>query len=196
MNRAQSLVAFFNIDHQSCCHRAGKPQARYASCDRRGYATDGYESEPIHHSVVVFENGRITQVGQKRKTEIPADAIVIDAGGRTIMPGLIDSHIHIEITGYGDYGRFYEFMNAGDRASEFMRIAAKQMMRAGVTSARDLGSPFEAFEVRERIRRGEIPEPRLTLSGPWITRIDYDGVINENEFVISSPRELRKAPGN
>ena len=158
-----------------------------------GMLLDGYEAEPIHHSVVVFEDGRITQVGQKHNTEIPANAVIIDAGGRTVLPGLIDAHVHIDLIGHGSYERYYEFMGGMERLDEFMPIAAKQMMRAGVTSAIDLGAPFQAFEFRERIRRGEIPGPRLTLSGPWITRLDYDTVPDEYEIIISSPREAAQA---
>jgi len=154
-----------------------------------GMLLDGYEAEPIHHSVVVFENGRITAVGQKHNTEIPDNAVIIDAGGRTVMPGLIDAHMHIDLTGHGSYERYYEFMQGMERIDEFFPIAAKQMMRAGVTSGLDLGAPFQAFEFRERIRSGEIPGPRLTLSGPWITRVDYETVPDEYEIVISSPRE-------
>lgn len=154
-----------------------------------GMLLDGYEAEPVHHSVVIFENGRITAVGQQHDTKIPANAAIIDAGGRTVMPGLIDAHIHIDLIGHGSYERYYEFMNGMERIGEFMPIAAKQMLRAGVTSALDLGAPFQAFEFRERVRLGEIPGPRLTLSGPWITRVDYDTIPDEYEIVIRSPRE-------
>jgi imidazolonepropionase-like amidohydrolase len=154
-----------------------------------GMLLDGYEAEPVHHSVVVFENGRITQVGQKHDTVIPDNAVIIDAGGKTVMPGLIDAHMHIDLMGHGSYERYYEFMNGMERIDEFMPIAAKQMMRAGVTSGLDLGAPFQILEFRERIRRGEIPGPRLTVSGPWITRLDYDTVPDEYEIIIHSPRE-------
>jgi imidazolonepropionase-like amidohydrolase len=154
-----------------------------------GMLLDGYEAEPIHHSVVVFENGRITAVGQKHDTKIPANAVIIDAGGKTVMPGLIDAHMHVDLIGHGSYERYYAFMKGMERIAEFMPIAAKQMMRAGVTSALDLGAPFQILEFRERIRRGEIPGPRLTVSGPWITRLDYDTVPDEYEIVIDSPRE-------
>lgn len=154
-----------------------------------GMLLDGYEAEAIHHSVVVFENGRITAVGSKLDTPVPANAVVIDTGGRTVMPGLIDAHMHIDLIGHGSYERYYEFLNGMERLPEVMPIAAKQMMRAGVTSGLDLGAPFVAFDFRERIRRGEIPGPRLTLSGPWITRLDYDTVPDEYEIVISSSRE-------
>ena len=154
-----------------------------------GKLLDGYEAEPIHHSVVVFENGRITQVGQKHDTQIPDNAVIIDAGGRTVMPGLIDAHIHIDLIGHGSYERYYEFMGGMENIGRFMEVAAKQMMRAGVTSGIDLGAPFQAFEFRDRVRRGEIPGPRLTLSGPWITRLDYDTVPDEYEIIIDSPRD-------
>ncbi|MDX1405280.1 MAG: amidohydrolase family protein [Woeseiaceae bacterium] len=154
-----------------------------------GQLLDGYEAEPIHHSVVVFEDGRITAVGSKLDTEIPDAAVIIDAGGRTVMPGLIDAHMHIDLIGHGEYADYYELLEGMTRLGDVMPIAAKQMMRGGVTSGLDLGAPFQVLEFRERIRRGEIPGPRLTVSGPWITRIDMAGIPDAYEIVIDSPRE-------
>lgn len=154
-----------------------------------GMLLDGYEAEPIHHSVVVFEDGRITAVGQQHNTTVPADAVIIDTGGRTVMPGLIDAHMHIDLIGHGEYDDYYEFLNGTDRLPEVMPIAAKQMMRGGVTSGLDLGAPFEVLEFRERVRRGEIPGPRLTVSGPWLTRVYLNGVPDEYQVVVESPRD-------
>jgi imidazolonepropionase-like amidohydrolase len=70
-----------------------------------------------------------------------------------------------------------------------MPIGARQMLRAGVTSAIDLGAPFRILDLRERIERGEIPGPRLTVSGPWITRIYLDSVPDEYQLLVESPRE-------
>ena len=154
-----------------------------------GMLLDGYEAEPIHHSVVIFENGRITAVGSKLDTEIPDNAIIIDTGGKTVMPGLIDAHMHIDLIGHGEYERYYAFLNNMERIDEVMPIAAKQMMRGGVTSGLDLGAPFQILAFRERIRAGEIPGPRLTVSGPWITRLDMEGVPDIYEIVIDSPRD-------
>ncbi|RLA28807.1 MAG: hypothetical protein DRQ63_02605 [Gammaproteobacteria bacterium] len=154
-----------------------------------GMLLDGYEAEPIHHSVVVFENGRITAVGSKDNTEIPDNAVIIDTGGKTVMPGLIDAHMHIDLIGHGEYERYYEFLDNMERIDEVMPIAAKQMMRGGVTSGLDLGAPFQILAFRERVRSGEIPGPRLTISGPWITRLDMESVPDAYEIVIDSPRE-------
>ena len=154
-----------------------------------GMLLDGYETQPIHHSVVVLDDGRITAVGQRHNTEIPADAVIIDIGGKTIMPGLIDAHMHIALIGHGEYDDYYEFLNNMERLPEVMPIAAKQMMRGGVTSGLDLGAPFQVLEFRERIRNGELPGPRLTVSGPWLTRVYLDGVPDAYQIVVESPRD-------
>jgi len=150
---------------------------------------DGYEAPPVHHAVVVFHNGRILAAGSAHDTPVPEDAFVIDAGGRTVMPGLIDAHTHVDLIGHGDYERYYVFMRGMERIDEMMTIGAKQMLRAGVTSAADLGAPFQILDLRERIERGEIPGPRLTISGPWITRIYLDSVPDEYQILIRSSRE-------
>jgi imidazolonepropionase-like amidohydrolase len=57
-----------------------------------------------------------------------------------------------------------------------MPASARQLLLAGVTSARDLGGPLEAsLAVRERIRKGEIPGPTLYISGPFIQHEPYPG---------------------
>ncbi|NKB33080.1 MAG: amidohydrolase family protein [Pseudomonadales bacterium] len=154
-----------------------------------GMLLDGYEAEPIHNSVVVFEDGRITAVGPRHAIAIPSKAVILDAGGRTVMPGLIDAHMHIDLIGHGEYDDYYAFLNEMERLPEAMPIAAKQMMRGGVTSGLDLGAPFQILDFRERIRKGEIPGPRLTVSGPWITRVEMAGIPDAYEVVISSSEE-------
>jgi len=154
-----------------------------------GMLLDGHEAEPIHHSVVVIDDGRVVAAGSRSNTEIPDGAILIDAGGRTVMPGLIDAHAHVDLIGHGDYERYYRFMRGMERIDEVMPIGAKQMLRAGVTSAIDLGAPFQILALRERIASGEIPGPRLTVSGPWITRVYLESVPDEYQILIESPRE-------
>ena len=154
-----------------------------------GMLLDGYEAEPIHHSVVVFEDGVITAAGPRHEVEIPDNAVILDAGGRTVMPGLIDAHMHLDLIGHGEYDDYYNFLGGTDRLDEAFPIAAKQMMRAGVTTGLDLGSTFQILDFRDRVRRGEVPGPRLVLSGPWITRIELAGVPDEYEVIIQSSEE-------
>ncbi len=150
---------------------------------------DGYEAAPNHNSVVVNDGGRIISAGPRHTVDIPADATIIDLGGKTLLPGLIDAHVHVDLIGHGDYDRYYQFLRGTERLHDVMPIAAKQMLRAGVTSAIDLGTPFQILDLREQISSGAIPGPRLTISGPWITRVYLDGVPDEYQIMIDSPRE-------
>lgn len=154
-----------------------------------GMLLDGYEAPPVHNAVVLVEGNRIIAAGPAHAVDIPAGTPVIDTRGKTIMPGLIDMHIHLDLIGHGDYDEYYRFLGGTKRLNEVMPIAAKHMMRAGVTTGVDLGSPFDILETRDRIRSGEIPGPRLVISGPWITRIKLDGVPDSYQIVINSPEE-------
>ena len=156
-----------------------------------GQLLDGYNAEPIHDSVILIEGKTITAAGPRHSVDIPETARVIDTRGKTVMPGLIDLHVHMEIIGHGDYKAYQEFLG-GDRDKLRLagEIAAKQSLRAGVTTVVDLGSTFELLETRDRIKAGEIPGPRVLASGPWISRMSLSGIMpGEAQLVISSPEE-------
>ncbi|MBO6504835.1 MAG: amidohydrolase family protein [Kordiimonadaceae bacterium] len=154
-----------------------------------GMLIDGYEAPPVHNAVVLVRGNRIVASGPAHEVQVPEGTPIIDARGKSVLPGLIDLHIHLDLIGHGDYDEYYNFIGGTERLDEMMPIAAKHMMRAGVTTAVDLGSPFDILAVRERIRTGEIPGPRLIVSGPWITRIKLDGVPDSYQVVINSPEE-------
>ncbi len=154
-----------------------------------GMLIDGYERPPIHHAAILIEGNRIVAVGAVDDIEIPPGTRVIDTSGRTMLPGLIDAHAHLDLLGHGDYDRWYEFVAETDRIEEIMEITSKQLIDAGVTTALDLGASLDLLKVRERVRRGEIPGPRIYTSGPWITRVRLAGVPDELQNVVASPEE-------
>ena len=59
-----------------------------------GILIDGTGRPPVEDAVVVFSGGRIQEVGKRGEVTIPRGAQVIDAKGKTILPGLIDGHCH------------------------------------------------------------------------------------------------------
>ena len=156
-----------------------------------GQLVDGYEATPIHDSIVLIEGDTITAAGPAHAITVPEDAHVIDTRGRTVMPGLIDLHVHMEIIGHGDYGVYQDFIGDDrDKLRLVREIAAKQSLRAGVTTVVDMGSTFEILETRERVAAGEIPGPRVVASGPWISRLHLPEILPEDaQLVISSPQE-------
>ena len=156
-----------------------------------GMLLDGYEAVPLHHSVVLIEGNRVTAAGTEKDVQIPVNAHVIDIRGKTVLPGLIDMHAHLELIGHGDYKEYYEFLGDLDKLALSRRIAAKQLLRAGVTSAVDLGSTYGMLETRDQINNGEIPGPRIMASGPWISRLPVNIVPQEMQYVVNSTQEAR-----
>jgi Amidohydrolase family len=61
-----------------------------------GKLIDGTGREPIENAVIVIQSGRFRAVGNKNRVAIPADAEIIDVAGKTVLPGFIDGHGHLE----------------------------------------------------------------------------------------------------
>jgi imidazolonepropionase-like amidohydrolase len=139
-----------------------------------GMLLDGYDAPPIHHAAILIEGDRIVRAGPRSEVTIPPGTRIIDTSGRTMMPGMIELHAHLVLLGHGDYGRWFPWIDQQGRARmlpQVMEIAARQLLMAGVTSAVDLGAPIaESLAIRDRIAKGEIPGPRMAMSGPWLTR--------------------------
>jgi imidazolonepropionase-like amidohydrolase len=140
-----------------------------------GTLIDGHGSRPIRNSVILIEGERIRQVGQVGTLRVPEGAEVISTEGMSVLPGLWDMHVHLMINGHGDYAHWDRTYPA-QFESVIMPASAKQLLLAGVTSARDLGAPLEAsVHVRERINSGKIPGPTMYMSGPFIQHRPYPG---------------------
>lgn len=137
-----------------------------------GYLIDGNEGVPVRDAVVIVEGDRITHVGTVSDTEIPSGARVIRAEGRTVMPGLHEAHAHLFIVGHGVYSDYFtRYHYDRDRMRELMQISARELLMAGVTSARDVGAQLEdAIWIRDAIEAGQVVGPRLLVSGPFLQK--------------------------
>ena len=108
-----------------------------------GTLIDGTGAAPVLDAAVVIHDGRIVAAGPRSKVKIPKDANVVDAHGKTILPGLWDMHAHFEQV---EWGPIY--------------------LAAGVTTVRDCGNEFEFITaVRDAIAQGRGLGPRLLLAG-------------------------------
>lgn len=157
-----------------------------------GMLLDGYEAPPIHRAAVLIDGDRIVRVGPAAEIAIPPDYTVIDTSGRTMMPGMIELHGHLIILGHGNYGTWFPWVarQGSGMLARVMETSARQLLLAGVTSAVDLGAPLtESLHVRNRINNGEIPGPRMSMSGPWLTR-GAGGMTDQfGGISISSPEQ-------
>ena len=123
---------------------------------------DGRGGAPIHDAVVLIEGERITAVGSG--LPIPAGTELIDLGGATLTPGLIDCHTHI--TGQaGDYYQRLVRESAIDAAMHATTYAGRTLL-AGFTSIRNVGAEdFVDIALRRAIDEGLVSGPRIDAAG-------------------------------
>ena len=134
---SDEMAALAEISKQFHSRNAGKLAFKGATL------IDGTGRAPIANAVVVIDGDRIVAAGPAKKIRIPQDATVIDAKGKTILPGLWDMHAHFE---QAEWGPIY--------------------LAAGVTTVRDCGNEFEFITaVRDALRDGQGVGPRLLLAG-------------------------------
>jgi imidazolonepropionase-like amidohydrolase len=156
-----------------------------------GRLIDGYGHQPIANSVILVKNGIIEKVGTVETLPIPANYKVISTEGMDVLPGLWENHAHLMINGHADY-EHWDKTYPERFQDEIMPSSAVQLLLAGVTSARDLGAPLEAsMSVKRRIENGEIPGPRLFVSGPFIQAEPYPGT-ELFRWGVSSEREAKR----
>jgi imidazolonepropionase-like amidohydrolase len=131
---------------------------------------DGFSSDYVPGcDAIAVENGRIRAIGS-------ADALlgsgeVRDFGGAVVIPGLIDAHVHLCLD--PDI-RDPSLQSRGTRDEELAAMAARAhgMARAGITTARDLGGGQHLeLALRDRIRDGALPGPRLLCAGQPVTSV-------------------------
>jgi imidazolonepropionase-like amidohydrolase len=140
-----------------------------------GTLIDGFGGPPIRNSVILIEGERIAKVGQVGQLAAPAGSEVVSTNGMTVLPGLWDMHVHLMINGHSDY-EHWDKTYPPLQESVIMPASAKQLLLAGITSARDLGGPLEAsINVRNGINSGKLPGPTLYVSGPFIQHAPYPG---------------------
>src|SRR6266496_1519419 len=96
-----------------------------------GMLLTGYDVPTMHHAAVVIEGNKIVAAGPASEIKIPADATVVDTSGRTMLPGLIETHGHLIVLGHGAYETWFPWITAhgGDAMlRRVMEISAKQLL--------------------------------------------------------------------
>lgn len=125
---------------------------------------DGINDEPMENGYVRIENGRITDVGQGRPQA--DDGAEFDLKGKSVLPGLIDSHVHLVWDGTPDPVKRI-LGKPETRVSLWAYRNALNTLDHGITTVRDLGSPGRTIlDLAEVIRDGSLVGPNIVASGP------------------------------
>jgi len=140
----------------------------------------------VDNPVVVVTDGRITSVGTAVPADLPADARRLDLPGLTLLPGLIDMHVHLASTPY------VSGWNELDYADDFGTILqvghARANLMAGFTTVRNLGGPdFADVALRQAIDGGFVEGPRVIPAGASF------GATGGHCDITGMPRSLAQA---
>ncbi len=134
---------------------------------------DSQSGKRLPAMTVVIEGERIQQVGRTDEVDVPAEAMIIDGRGHTLVPGLWDMHVH------------------------FSPVDGVLNLAAGVTSARDLANDIdEVNQHKRRIERGTLIGPRLILAGFMDGTSEYTGptkvIVDTEEQAQSAIQRYRE----
>ena len=162
----------------------------------------------IHDAVVVVENGRIRAVGAAGKVEVPPAAKRIDAAGCTLIPGLIDAHVHLGAFNCISFGsaRTARFEVTPQLQSFYALFHAQLCLEMGFTTLRDAGRGTprgdfaeEMCAVRDAINAGIVAGPRLmvlaecVITGAHLELLTLPRAMRRPEnFTADGPWELRR----
>lgn len=139
-----------------------------------GTAIDGTGAPAISEAVLIIQGEKILAVGRHSEISIPSNAQIIDLHGGTILPGIINTHVH---EGYDERN-------------------LRAWAQAGVTTVRDLGNGGpqpEIFNLRDRLSKNP-QNARLIAAGPMVTVPDGypDAYWGSGGLIVESPDDARK----
>lgn len=137
-----------------------------------GNVIDGVGNPPKPQTDVLVKDDRIVQVGDVEEVaeRPPRERMqVLDARGKTVMPGLIDAHCHMT---YGEsfYEEEIDLYTSPEMRTLLAAANAEKVLRAGVTSiSQPGGSYYIGVGIRDGIRAGLVKGPRMTTAGRYLT---------------------------
>ena len=138
---------------------------------------DGTGAPARDGQTIIIENGRITSVGAGSSVRPPANARVLDLAGHTVIPGIVGMHDHT-------------FYTTSGRSIQANYTAPRLYLASGVTTIRTTGSmsPYSELNLKRAIEAGEVPGPRMHVTGPYISGDGSGGGM----YAVGTPEDARR----
>jgi imidazolonepropionase-like amidohydrolase len=145
---------------------------------------DGTGAPPIRDAAVVIRQGRIVSVGSRQSAPPPEGTERHDLGNLTVVPGLIDHHVHLSFA-------FPHFLQGEFPDQAAIDAVLSSLLSYGVTTVYDLGGPFPwTLELARSVERGEHDGPAVRCAGPMITAV---GGHPAGTLLAGNPRGAEKS---
>ena len=150
-----------------------------------GFLIDGTGATPLEDSVVLLKEDKIVDVGNPKEVNVPEKAKIIDAKGKTVMPGMMDLHVHLCQLMSGEERRAMERVFCPHSLSLLYGAKhARQMLEAGFTTVRELlhnsypvWSGRDHVSLRTAIERGVLKGARLFVAGLIVPTASHHDLI-------------------
>ncbi len=163
MKRIQVAFAFLLL----CFGTVLAAQNSHHIAVHAGHLLDVSTGRLLADQVVVIEDGKIVSEGGAAETKIPADAVRIELPNATVLPGLIDAHTHLTMEPRFGYDRLALSL---PREALIGAKNARLTLLAGFTTVRNVGAAgFTDVALRDAINAGDVPGPRMLVSGPALS---------------------------
>jgi imidazolonepropionase-like amidohydrolase len=153
---------------------------------------DGTGGPPRPHAAVLIDDGRIERIGDAGESA-PEGTTTLDVGGRTVIPGLINAHVHVQ-------GREPARLPGAEpilegTSAHFLQAALRDALRMGVSTLRNVGSQaLQPQEARQAMRYGAFRGPRLLTCGLIISATAPGGRFYGAMYrEADGPDDIRKA---
>lgn len=150
-----------------------------------GMVIDGKGETPVPNGLILVDGNRIRAVGSRDDVSIPRDAEVIDLDSATLLPGLIDTHVHLVMNAQEDCVTSLAHKSAVESVVE-AAANARRALRGGVTTVRDCADVFGVtLTLKRAIDAGHLDGPRILACGLPITttagHLHYMGISADSE---------------
>jgi len=139
-------------------------QAPHHLAVHAGHLLDVKSGKTLNDQTLVVEDGKIVSSGASAEAKIPSDAVRIELPNATVLPGFIDSHTHLTM----DPKFGYETLALSTSRQALTGAKnARLTLLAGFTTVRNVGAKeFSDVALRDAINAGDVPGPRMLVSGP------------------------------
>lgn len=154
-----------------CAALSAAPQQPPVVAIRARAMVDVEAGTAIENVTVLVRADRIEVAGGRAAVAVPPGATVIDLPKATLLPGLIDTHVHLTLAGQAEAN-------------------ARATLAAGFTTVQDLGAlAYANLALRDAIAAGKVQGPAVIASGPWLGR--SGGICDFNGIGVRGPEAFR-----